>query len=348
MTLGLVFVLVIVFFLPSLARATACPEPAQGTCTLTDFRFHSGTILPQLSIHYRTLGTPGAPPVLVLHGTGGSSQNMLAPGFADELFAANAPLDASRYHIILPDAIGAGASCKPSDGLRASFPHYTYSDMVAAQHRMLVECMGIRHLHMVLGYSMGGMMAWEWATNYPEYMDTIVPLAAVPAPMSGRNWMLRRLLVESIRQDPNWQQGNYTSQPQAFRQLFTLYNIATNGGSLSWQAKAPERHSADKLVEDALAHPFDGDANDFLYQWNASRDYNPLPHLHKVQAAVLAINSADDERNPPECGLMEPLSQIAGARHVLLPASRHSKGHETVMQAALWKKNLAEFMRCLV
>ncbi len=325
--------------------AAHAAEPKQADCALPSFTFHDGATAANLRLHTTTLGDPANPAVLVLHGTAGSGTGLLAPGFGGQLFGPGQPLDAARYFIILPDAIGAGGSAKPSDGLNALFPHYNYADMVLAQYRVVTECLGVKHLRLVLGHSMGGMNAWVWGATYPGFMDALVPMASQPAAMSSRNWMLRRLLIESIRQDPAYNNGAYTAQPPALRTAAVMFDIATVGGTLAWQAKAPTTAEANALVDAALAAPPPADANTFIWQWDASRDYDPAPVLDRITAAVLAINSADDERNPPETGVMERgLARIPGARLLLIPASADTRGHGTTGMARFWAPAVAEFL----
>ncbi len=328
--------------------ASAYPTPLEGDFVLRGFRFHTGQSLPELRIHYRTIGDPSGSPVLVLHGTARSGATMLSPGFAGKLFGPGQALDSRKHYLILPDAIGAGSSARPSDGLRGRFPLYNYDDMVLAQYRLLTEGLNIGHLRVIVGNSMGGMHAWLWAAAYPGFMDGIVPLAALPAAMSGRNWMLRRLLTDSIRQDPAWMDGEYTEQPRQFRLMQVWYTLASTGGSLAYLSKAPDRESADALLDRMLAERTTMDANDFLYQWDASRDYDPEPRLDKITAPVLAVNSADDERCPPESGLMErALNKLHSAEYHLIPAAADTSGHATVMNAAFWKDRLERFMQTL-
>jgi homoserine O-acetyltransferase len=337
----------VVLCLVALAAAAAdYPAPNEGDWIVRDFRFHTGEVMPELRLHYTTIGAPSGEPVLILHGTTGSGAGMLTSTFAGELFGPGQPLDASRYFIILPDAIGAGKSSKPSDGLRARFPRYNYDDMVAAQHRLVTEGLGIRHLRLVLGNSMGGMHTWIWGVRYPDVMDALVPMASQPTEMAGRNWMMRRMLIDAIRNDPGWNNGDYATQPRALRVANAFYGIATSGGSQAYHQLAPTREQADKLLDARLAAPFTADANDFLYQWDASRDYNPAPGLERIQAALLAINSADDERNPPELGIMErELKRIKNARLHLIPASADTRGHGTTGMAKLWKLQLQELLQ---
>jgi homoserine O-acetyltransferase len=270
---------------------------------------------------------------------------MLAPQFAGELFGPGQPLDARRYYVILPDAIGHGKSSKPSDGLRTAFPKYDYDDLVDADHRLLTEHLGVKHLRLVLGNSMGGMETWIYAARQPGFMDVAVPMASLPSPMSGRNWMLRRLIVDSIRTDPEWKNGNYTKQPRSAQFSSVFFGIATSGGSLATYTAAPTRAQADKILDARLSAPSPLDANDVLYQWDSSGDYNPSSGLERIQAAVLAINSADDERNPPETGIMDrAMKRLAFGSYYLIPASDQTAGHGTTGQARWYKAQLKEFL----
>jgi homoserine O-acetyltransferase len=328
------------------ATATDYPNPTEADWVARDFRFHTGEVMPELRLHYTTVGAPSGQPVLILHGTTQSGTAMLSPAFAGELFGPGQPLDASKYYVILPDALGHGKSAKPSDGLKTKFPRYNYEDMVAAQYRLLTEGLGLRHLRLVLGFSMGGMQTWIWGEKYPGLMDALVPMASQPAEISSRNWMMRRLIIDGIRNDPEWNNGNYTTQPHSARFASVFYGIAMNGGTLAYQKLAPTRESADKLVDDRLSAPFTADANDVLYQWESSRDYNPAPALDRIQAAVLAINSADDERNPPETGVTErELKRIMNARLFLIPGSEETRGHGTVFFAKFWKQQLLQLLQ---
>jgi len=232
--------------MPLSVSAADYPTPKEGQWIARDFKFHTGEVMPELRIHYTTVGDPSGQPVLVLHGTTGSAASMLTPAFAGELFGAGQPLDATKYFIIIPDSIGHGKSSKPSDGMRAQFPKYNYDDMVEAQYRLVKDGLGIRHLRLVIGNSMGGMHTWLWGMKYPDYMDALAPMASQPTAMSSRNWMMRRLITDSIRNDPNWKGGNYTDQPQAFRVANVFFGIATNGGTLAYQKMAPTRELADK------------------------------------------------------------------------------------------------------
>ena len=338
----------IVFTLTSFSAAADYPAPKQGDWIARDFKFHTGEVMPELRLHYTTVGEPSGQPVLVLHGTTGSAASMLTPAFAGELFGPGQPLDASKYFIIIPDGIGHGKSSKPSDGMGAKFPKYNYDDMVEAQYRLIKDGLGVSHLRSVIGHSMGGMHAWLWGVKYPDFMDALVPMAAQPTAMSSRNWMMRRLITDTIRNDPEWRDGNYTTQPRALRAANVFYGIATNGGTLAYQKMAPTREKADKLLDERLAAPFTADANDVLYQWESSRDYDASPGLERIQAALLAINSADDERNPPETGLMErALKRVKNGRLYLIPASEQTRGHGTTGMATFYKQQLQEWLQTL-
>jgi homoserine O-acetyltransferase len=321
------------------------PTPLAGSWTATDVAFNDGSVLPALRLRYMTVGDPGGEPVLLLHGSNGSSASLLTPQFAGALFGPGQALDARRYYIVIPDALGSGDSSKPSDGLRAAFPHYDYADMVELQRRLLVEHLGVTHVRLVLGYSMGGMHAWLWATRYPGLMDAVVALAALPTEVAGRNWIMRRMIIDAVRHDPAWRNGDYTEQPRAFRHASVYYGLATSGGSQALHLAAPTREAADRLLDARLAAPFVGDANDHLYQWEAARHYNAAPDLEKITATLLAINSVDDERNPPELGLLErELRRVPHGQMLLLPgdAEEHGAGlgHATLTQAARWAEPL--------
>jgi homoserine O-acetyltransferase len=327
------------------AAAADYPASKEGDFIAHDFRFHSGEVIPELRLHYTTIGAPSGEPVLVLHGTTGSGTALLSPGFAGELFGPGQALDASKYYLILPDAIGHGKSAKPSDGMRAKFPAYNYDDLVEAQYQLVTAGLGVKHLRLIIGNSMGGMNAWMWGEKYPGFMDALVPMASQPTEMSSRNWMMRRIIIDGIRNDPDWNNGNYTTQPRSAHAASVFYGIVSAGGTLAYQKAAPTREAADNLVDGRLAAPFPADANDVLYQWNASRDYNPSPGLEKIEASVLAINSADDERNPPETGLMDrALKRIKNARLFLIPASEETRGHLTTGLPNFWKNEVRDFL----
>jgi homoserine O-acetyltransferase len=271
---------------------------------------------------------------------------MLTPAFAGELFGPGQPLDATKYYIVIPDALGHGKSSKPSDGLKTKFPKYDYADMVDAQYRLLFEGLGIRHVRLFIGNSMGGMNVWLWGAKYPDYMDALVPMASQPTTMASRNWMLRRMMLETIRNDPDYNNGNYTTQPRFMKIASVFFGIATAGGTLKYQKLAPTREKADTLVDARLAAPMTADANDFLWQWGSSADYDAAPGLENIRASVLAINAADDERNPPETGLMErAMKQVKNGKLYLIPASEQTSGHLTTGNASFYKRQLQEFLQ---
>jgi homoserine O-acetyltransferase/O-succinyltransferase len=328
------------------ALAADYTAPKQGDWIAKDFKFHTGETLPQLRLHYTAVGEPNGQPVLVLHGSGGSAATMLTPAFAGELFGPGQPLDASKYYIIIPDGIGHGQSSKPSDGLKTAFPKYDYEDMVDAQYRLVTQGLGIKHLRLVIGNSMGGMHTWIWGEKYPHFMDALVPMASQPTEMAARNWMLRRLMLETIRNDPDYNGGNYTAQPRMMKYAVTAFGIATAGGTLGYQTLAPTAAKADKMVDERLAAPITSDANDLIYQWEASHDYNPSPGLERIEATLLAINSADDERNPPETGLTDTaLKRVKNSRLYLIPPSTETRGHLTTGNAKFYKQQLQELLQ---
>src|SRR5580692_10011027 len=345
-TLRAALVLAIFALMPCAATAADYPLPKQGDFIAREFKFRSGEVMAELKLHYTTVGEPTGQPVLVLHGSGGSAASMLTPAFAGELFGAGQPLDAAKYYIIIPDGIGHGKSSKPSDGMKTSFPKYNYEDMVDAQYRLVREGLGIRHLRLVIGNSMGGMHTWIWAGKYPALMDALVPMAAQPTEMAARNWMLRRMMIETIRNDPVYNGGNYAAQPRMMKYAIAAYGIASAGGTLGYQALAPTADKADKMVDDRLATPITADANDFIYQWQASRDYNPAAGLERIEATLLAINAADDERNPPETGVtLEAMKRVKNGKLYLIPASPETRGHLTTGNAAFYKPKLQELLQ---
>jgi len=337
----------------AVAEAAPYPTPQSGDFIIKDFRFKSGGNLPKLKIHYRTIGTPRRDPagrvnnaVLILHGTGGSGASFLTDHFAGVLFGSGQLLDANRYFIILPDGIGHGGSTKPSDGLHVRFPRYTYDDMVVAQYRLLTEKLGVDHLRLVLGTSMGGMHTWLWAEQHPAFMDALMPLACLPVEIAGRNRMQRRMIMDSIRNDPGWNNGEYRSQPRGLIAAVYIEIIETSS-PLQMQKNAPTRAEADtlldELVKSRLART---DANDLLYQYDASREYNPAPGLEKIAAPLLAINSADDEINPHELGIMErEIKRVKRGRYVLLPISEETQGHRTHSFPLIWQNHLADLLK---
>ena len=346
MNLSAAALAVVLAMTSTIALAADYPAPKQGDWVAKDFKFHGGEIMPALRLHYTTLGAPTGQPVLVLHGSGGSAASMLTPAFAGELFGPGQPLDAAKYYIIIPDSLGHGQSSKPSDGMKTGFPKYDYADMVDAQYRLVTEGLGVKHLRAVIGNSMGGMHAWIWGVKYPQAMDVLVPMASQPTEMAARNWMLRRLMLETIRNDPEYRGGDYTTQPRMMKYAINAYQVASGGGTLGYQALAPTTAQADRMIDERLATAVAADANDFIYQWEASHDYDPSGALERIQAMVLAINSADDERNPPETGVTEAaLKRIRNARLYLIPASAETRGHLTTGNAAFYKQQLLQLLQ---
>ena len=320
--------------------------PTEGDYVIKDFRFASGESLPELRLHYATFGRPAKSAVLILHGTGGSGRQFLRDVFAGVLFGPGQLLDTARYYVILPDGIGHGRSSKPSDGLHARFPHYTYDDMVRAQYRLLTEHLGVNHLRLVMGTSMGGMQTWVWGETYPDFMDALMPLASLPVEIAGRNRTQRKMILDAIRSDPEWRGGEYTTQPRGV--TTALYVLMIMGSApLQWQKVAPTRVVADSILEDYVrARLPQTDANDMLYYFDASRFYNPAPNLERIVAPLVAVNSADDEINPPELGIMErEIGRVKRGRYVLIPISDKTRGHGTHTLAALWKDELARLLR---
>ncbi len=336
------------------AAAADFPSPVEGDFVVRDFRFGSGETLPSLNLHYRTIGTPRRDAsgivrnaVLIVHGTGGTGAAFLSQTFGGELFGAGQVLDATRYFIILPDGIGHGKSSKPSDGMHARFPKYNYDDMVRAQHAMLVDGLKVNHLRLVLGTSMGAMHCWVWGETYPDFVDGLVPLASAPTQIAGRNRIMRTMIMDSITRDPAYKNGDYTEQPHAGMVGAVNLLMMMTSSPIGWHKSGPTRDAADKWYEDQLKSRIAAnDANDMLYQFNASRDYDPSAQLEKITAHLLAINSADDVVNPPELGIMEKLMpRVAHGRYILLPITDRTRGHGTHSLPAIWGTYLGEFMK---
>jgi len=336
---------------PALAAPAAYPEQKEGDVTVKEFRFADGQSLPEVKLHYTTIGTPHRNEkgeidnaVLALHGTTGTGKAFFVPTLGPELFGEGAPLDARRYYVILPDGLGRGGSTKPSDGLRAKFPRYGYGDVVTGQ-KAVVDALGVKHLRLILGTSMGGMQAWMWGERYPKSMDLIMAVASQPIPVSGRNALWRRLLIEGIRSDPDWKGGDYTEQPKGLSHILPIFNIMTES-VLGLQGKAPTRAKADALF-DGLVTSYEGkaDANDWMYWFDSSYDYDPFADLGKIEAKVLAVNFADDELNPPQLDVMNPaMAKLKDGRFVLVPVSPDTHGHQSLRYAGLWKGYLAELL----
>jgi homoserine O-acetyltransferase/O-succinyltransferase len=334
------------------APAADYPKPTEGDYSIRDFRFVTGETLPELRIHYRTLGTPQRDAkgvvrnaVLILHGTTGRGGNFLRPEFAGELFGAGQPLDAARYYIVLPDDIGHGASSKPSDGLKGRFPHYGYHDMVRAEYLLLTEGLKVNHARLVMGTSMGGMHTWMWGEEHPEFMDALMPLASLPTQISGRNRVWRRLIVDAIRNDPAYQGGDYPSEPPSLRTAEQMLWLMSSNPALRFQ-EAPTRAQADAVIDAYVAKSVKADdANDVLYALDASSDYDPGPALEKIQAPLIAINTADDLINPPEQGILErEIKRVPHGRAVVMPMSEQTHGHGSHTYAVLWEQYLVELL----
>ncbi len=347
-------ILLLVLSLVSLpVTAAQQPQIREGDFLIKDFAFTSGETLPALTMHYRTLGEPRKDAqgivrnaVLVMHGTGGSGAQFTGRTFAGELFGPGQPLDASRYFIILPDDIGHGASSKPSDGLRAKFPRYGYVDMVEAEYRLVTEGLGVNHMRLVMGTSMGGMHTWLWGERHPDFMDALMPLASLPTQISGRNRAWRRVIIDAIRNDPEWRGGQYASQPQSLRTAGQMLWLVSSNPVLR-RKEAPTLADVDRVLDAYVANYVSThDANDVLYAFEASRDYDPGPGLAMIRAPLLAVNSADDLINPPELAILErEIQRVPRGRAVVLPASDRTVGHGTHTQAALWENYLVELLR---
>ena len=345
--------LVILFAAATIALAADYPAPVESDYVIRDFKFSSGESLPELRIHYRTIGkaekdakgvTRNA--VLITHGTTGSGAQFIRPDFAGELFGAGQPLDATKFFIVMPDGIGHGKSSKPSDGMRAKFPRYGYRDMVEAQHRLLTEGLGVNHARLVMGTSMGGMHTWLWGEMHPEFMDALLPLASLPTQISGRNRAWRRLVIDAIRNDPGWNGGEYRDQPASLRTAAKMLWLMSSNPIVR-QQEAPSLEKADevllKFVDDYMKT---GDANDMLYALEASHDYDPAPGLEKIRAPLVAINFADDLINPPELGILErEIKRVPKGRALTIPLSDKTRGHGSHTSATLWKDELVKLLQ---
>jgi homoserine O-acetyltransferase/O-succinyltransferase len=334
-------------------HAADYPAPTEGDFVVRNFKFTNGETLAELKLHYRTLGKirkdsrgKVTNAVWIGHGTGGSGAQFIRPEFAGELFGAGQLLDATQYFIVLPDGIGHGGSAKPSDGLRAKFPQYGYTDMVEAQYRLLTEGLGVNHLRLVMGTSMGGMHSWVWGERHPDFMDALLPLASLPAQISGRNRVWRRTLIDAIRNDPAWNGGNYTAQPPSLRTAQSIiYFMGSN--PLLRQEQMPTFAKADEVLEQYMASTLKTlDANDLLYQVSASWDYDPGPALEKIRVPLIAVNSADDLINPPELGILErEIKRVPRGEAVMIPLSPESRGHGSHTIAKLWKPQLEKLLK---
>lgn len=328
----------------------ALPRPVEGDFVIRDFKFQSGEVLPELKLHYRTLGTlrrdaggRATNAVWIGHGTGGSGSQFSSRVFAGELFMPGQLLDIEKYFVIMPDGIGHGASSKPSDGLRAKFPRYGYLDMIDAQHRLLTEHLGVDRVRLVMGTSMGGMHTWIWGQRYPDFMDALMPLASLPTQISGRNRAWRRIAIDAIRNDPAWQNGNYTEQPPGRNTAAMMIWMAGSNPTLR-QRSMPTLAESDRVI-DNYVRGYRADTNDILYALEASRDYDPAPGLEKIRAPLMAVNFADDQINPPELGIFEKeTKRVKNACAITVPASERTSGHGTHTVASVWKHYLAELL----
>lgn len=344
-------------FLVTVASARpqmTAPATTEGDFIVHNFKFHSGESLPDVRLHYTTLGKPvrdaqgrTTNAVLILHGTGGSGHQFLAPYFAGELFGPGQPLDATRYFMVLPDGIGHGQSSKPSDGFHAHFPQYDYDDMVALHYKLLNDGLGVNHLRLIFGTSMGCMHSFVWGEAYPDFMDALMPMACLPVQIAGRNRLWRKMVMDGIRTDPEWKGGDYTTEPPQGLRIALDFLIIAGSAPLPMQKSVPTRDDADKYLDKYFHDRIGGlDANDFLYQVNASRNYDPSPQLEKIKAPVMWINSGDDFINPPELGIAErEVKRLKNGRFILIPASEQTFGHGTHTHAALWKEHLMELLR---
>jgi homoserine O-acetyltransferase/O-succinyltransferase len=349
-----IFALLFSILAASFASATDYPPPTEGDYTIRDFKFASGETLPELRLHYRALGKPEKDAqgkttnaVLIMHGTTGSgAQFVPRPEFAGELFGKDQPLDASKFFIVLPDAIGHGKSSKPSDGMHAKFPRYGYIDMVEAQYRLLTEGLGVNHARLVMGTSMGGMHTWLWGELHPEFMDALMPLASLPTQISARNRGWRRIIIDAIRNDPDWHDGDYAAQPPSLRTAAEMLWFMSSNPVLR-QKEASTLARTDEVLNkfvDGIVNT--DDANDVLYALEASHDYDPGPNLEKIRAPLLAINSADDLINPPELGILErEIKRVPKGRAVVIPLSDKAHGHGSHTLAALWKDQLMSLLK---
>ena len=344
--------LVFLFIGVTIVRAAEYPPPAEGDYSIRDFKFASGETLPELRIHYRTVGKPEKDAqgkttnaVLIMHGTTGSGGQFFRPEFAGELFGPSQPLDAAKFFIVLPDGIGHGKSSKPSDGLHAKFPRYGYRDMVDAQYRLLTDGLDVNHARLVMGTSMGGMHTWLWGETHPEFMDALLPLASLPTQISGRNRAWRRIVSDAIRNDPAWNAGDYKSQPPSLRTAAEMLWFMSSNPVVR-QKEAPDLAKTDELLDKFVGEIVKADdANDVLYALEASHDYDPGPELENIRAPRLAINSADDLINPPELGILErEIKRVPHGRALIIPLSEKTRGHGSHTIAALWKDDLVRLL----
>ena len=330
------------------------PTPAEGDYFISNFKFESGEQLDQLKLHYTTIGNPTKDKkgkinnaVLIMHGTTGNGSGFLSDQFAGNLFGKGQLLDASKYFIILTDDIGHGKSSKPSDGLKMKFPKYNYDDMVLANYKLLTEHLEVDHLRLVMGTSMGGMHTWVWGYTYPDFMDALMPLASLPVEIAGRNRIQRKMAIKLIEMDAEWKGGDYVEQPKQGMTGAILSLMFMVSSPLQWQKNTPTRESAEIMMDKTLNRYLSIlDANDLIYAFDSSRDYNPQPYLSKIKAPLLAINSADDQVNPPELGLMErEIKNVKNGKFILLPITDKTAGHGTHSNPKIWGMYLQELLK---
>jgi homoserine O-acetyltransferase/O-succinyltransferase len=340
-------------FLCALSYAADYPQPQTGDFVIKDFHFKSGERLPELKLHYYTLGKPQKDAaghvrnaVLILHGTTGSGRQFLSENFAGVLFGPDQLLDATKYFIILPDNVGHGDSSKPSDGLHARFPHYEYDDMIELQYRLLTQGLGVNHLRLVMGTSMGGMHTWLWAEEHPDFVDAAMPLASLPVEIAGRNRMFRRMVIDDIRNSLDYNNGDYTTQPHGLAAAMQILLVMVSA-PVRMQKEEPTAPQADKFLEDYIARAVKThDANDVVYAFDASRNYNPEPQLEKIAVPLTAVNSADDTINPPELKILDrDIQRVRNGKYVLLPITPETRGHGTHTWPAIWKDHLRDLLQ---
>jgi len=349
-------ILAVAFFFLAVSKVTFAadyPPPTEGDCTIHNFKFASGETLPELKIHYRTLGKIDKDAtgkvtnaVLIMHGTTGSGAQFIRQEFAGELFGKDQPLDVTKFFIVLPDGIGHGQSSKPSDGMHAKFPRYGYVDMVEAQYRLLIDGLGVNHARLVMGTSMGGMHTWLWGESYPDFVDALMPLASLPTQISGRNRGWRRMIIDAIRNDPAWNNGEYKTQPPSLRTAAEMLWFMSSNPVVR-QKEAPTLAKTDEVLDKFVDQIVKSDdANDVLYALEASHDYDPSPNLEKIRAPLVAINSADDLINPPELGILDrEIKRVPKGRAIVIPLSDKTRGHGSHTIAPLWKDHLVELLR---
>jgi homoserine O-acetyltransferase/O-succinyltransferase len=353
MKVRLSFLLSFIAFVAMAVHAVEYPAPTPGNFIVKDFQFKSGEKMPEVKLHYYTLGTPQKDSsgkvrnaVLILHGTGGSGRQFLTPNFGGVLFGPGQLLDATKYFIILPDNIGHGESSKPSDGLHMRFPHYEYDDMIELQYRLLTQGLGVNHLRLVMGTSMGGMHSWLWAEQHPDFMDAAMPLASQPVEIAGRNRMMRRMIMDAIHTDPGWNNGEYKQQPHGLAAALDILLIM-GSAPLRMQAEEPTREKADTYLENFVAaQEKKTDANDMIYYFDASRNYNPESQLEKITVPLIAVNSADDQINPPELKIIDrDIQRVKNGQYILLPITDQTRGHGTHSWPAIWGDHLGDLLQ---